>query len=240
MVQKDSLTHMKMKVFIFLLIPFLFSCKETTPKKTIVETPVDKNAITKFIPPKKQPNFILIVADDLGFGDLSMNGSLQIKTPNIDNLATTGVNFTEAYVSSAVCSPSRAGFITGRNQVEFGHDNNLGGTQPGFNSQYLGLPIEQITIADRLKRLGYFNGLIGKWHLGDLPQFHPLRRGFDEFWGYTGGGHDYFTSNPIAKKGYKVPIQSNFKKPEPITYITDDVGNESVDFIKRQKNAPYF
>ncbi len=233
---------MKKTVLILLSMYCFISCKKDQ-KKTIAFVPTtvttfEQQANSKVI--KKQPNFILIVADDLGFGDLSMNGSLQIKTPNIDRLAKTGVNFTEGYVSSAVCSPSRAGFITGRNQVEFGHDNNLGGNQPGFDGQFLGLPIEQKTIADRLKKLGYVNGLIGKWHLGYLPQFHPLKRGFDEFWGYTGGGHDYFTSNPTAKKGYKVPLQSNYKTPDPITYITDDVGNESVDFIKRHKNEPYF
>ena len=186
-----------------------------------------------------QPNFILIVADDLGFADLSLNGSKQIKTPNIDRLASEGVNFSEGYVSSPVCSPSRAGFLTGRNQVEFGHDNNIGGNQPGFDPHFLGLPLSQKTIADHLKPLGYVNGLIGKWHLGEESQFHPLKRGFDEFWGYTGGGHDYFTSSPDGK-GYQVPLQSNYKTPDPITYITDDVGNECVDFIKRHKDHPFF
>jgi arylsulfatase A-like enzyme len=101
-----------------------------------------------------KPNYVLIVADDLGFADLSLNGSTQIKTPNIDRLAKTGVKFTEGYVSSPVCSPSRAGLLTGRNQVEFGHDNNIGGNQPGFDLDYLGLPLSQKTIADYLKPLG--------------------------------------------------------------------------------------
>ncbi len=186
-----------------------------------------------------KPNFILIVADDLGFADLGLTGSKQIKTPNIDRLASTGVNFSEGYVSSAVCSPSRAGFLTGRNQVEFGHDNNLGGSQPGFDPQYLGLPLSQKTIATRLKSLGYITGLIGKWHLGNEAGFHPLKRGFDEFWGYPGGGHDYFISLPQGK-GYKVPIQCNYKTPDPISYITDDVGEESVEFIERHKDHPFF
>ena len=186
-----------------------------------------------------KPNIILIVADDLGFADLGINGSTQIKTPNIDKLARTGVNFTEGYVTSPVCSPSRAGFMTGKNQVTFGYDNNIGGSQPGFDPEFLGLPITEKTIADYLKPLGYVNGLIGKWHLGDSPQFHPLKRGFDEFWGYTGGGHNYFPSEPDGKK-YNIPIQSNYKTPNPITYITDDVGNECVDFIKRHQNEPFF
>ncbi|MEE9362922.1 MAG: sulfatase-like hydrolase/transferase [Cellulophaga sp.] len=186
-----------------------------------------------------KPNFILIVADDLGFGDLSLNGSKEIGTPNIDRLAKTGVNFTEGYVSSAVCSPSRAGFLTGRNQVSFGQDNNIGGSQPGFDLEYLGLPVGQKTIANRLSALGYINGLIGKWHLGDQPQFHPLKRGFDEFWGYTGGGHDYFMSKPDGK-GYKSPIECNYKTAQPITYITDDVGDESIAFIERHKEEQFF
>ncbi len=187
----------------------------------------------------KTPNIILIVADDLGYGDLGITGSKQIKTPNIDNLAKTGVNFTEGYVSSAVCSPSRAGFLTGINQVEFGHDNNLGSSQPGFDPQFFGLPLDQKTIADHLKPLGYVSGLIGKWHLGFEEHFHPLNRGFDEFWGYISGGHDYFIASPNGK-GYNSPIQSNYKTPQPLTYITDDKGNECVDFIKRHKDEPFF
>lgn len=187
----------------------------------------------------QQPNFIVIMADDLGFADLSINGSTQISTPNIDALAKSGVRCTNAYVSSAVCSPSRAGFMTGINQVSFGHDNNLGENQPGFDPEYMGLPVEQKTIPDLLKKQGYISGLVGKWHLGYEAQFHPLKRGFDEFWGYTGGGHDYFRSTPDGK-GYLSPIECNYKTPSPITYITDDVGNECVDFINRNKAKPFF
>lgn len=188
---------------------------------------------------KEKPNFIIILADDLGYADLSINGSKQIPTPNIDALAKSGAICTNGYVSSAVCSPSRAGLLTGINQVSFGYDNNLGENQPGFDPNFLGLPIEQKTIADHLKPLGYTSGLIGKWHLGYEPRFHPLKRGFDEFWGYTGGGHDYFESKPDGK-GYKSPIECNYKKPETISYITDDVGTESVGFIERHKNEPFF
>lgn len=186
-----------------------------------------------------KPNLVLIVADDLGFADVGFNGSSQIKTPHIDQLASSGVRFTQGYVSSAVCSPSRAGLLTGRNQVEFGHDNNLAGVEPGFDPNFNGLPLTETTIADRLKSLGYVTGLVGKWHLGDLPHFHPLKRGFDEFWGYTGGGHDYFVAEADGK-GYKAPIESNYKTPQELTYITDDKGVECVDFIKRHKNEPFF
>lgn len=186
-----------------------------------------------------QPNFIIILADDLGYADLSINGSKQIPTPNIDKLAQEGINFTNGYVSGPVCSPSRAGLMTGRNQVHFGHDNNLSAVQPGFDEAYNGMPISETTITTRLKKLGYVNGLIGKWHLGHAQKFHPLNRGFDEMWGYTGGGHDYFVSESDGK-GYKCPIECNYKTPQELSYITDDKGDECIDFIKRHKNEPFF
>ena len=188
---------------------------------------------------KAKPNFILIVADDLGYADLSLHGSKQIPTPNIDRLAKEGVNFTQGYVSSPVCGPSRAGLMTGRNQVKFGFDNNMAENQPGFDPQFQGLPVSEKTIAERLKPLGYVSALVGKWHLGYEPHFHPLKRGFDEFWGYQGGGHDYFTSQPDGK-GYLSPIECNYKTPQPITYLTDDKGDECVDFIRRHKDQPFF
>ena len=185
---------------------------------------------------KAKPNFILIVADDLGYADLSLHGSKQIPTPNIDRLAKEGVNFTQGYVSSPVCGPSRAGLMTGRNQVKFGFDNNMAENQPGFDPQFQGLPVSEKTIAERLKPLGYVSALVGKWHLGYEPHFHPLKRGFDEFWGYQGGGHDYFTSQPDGK-GYLSPIECNYKTPQPITYLTDDKGDECVDFIRRDRKS---
>ncbi|GLR19463.1 sulfatase-like hydrolase/transferase [Portibacter lacus] len=186
-----------------------------------------------------QPNFVLIVADDLGYGDLGITGSYQIKTPHIDQLARDGVFFQNGYVSSAVCSPSRAGFLTGVNQVEFGHDNNLAENQPGFDPAFLGMPVSQPTIANYLDSLGYVNGLVGKWHLGEADKFHPLNRGFHEFWGYLKGGHDYFSAKPDGK-GYSAPLISNYKEPQAITYLTDDKGDECVDFIKRHKAEPFF
>lgn len=188
---------------------------------------------------ESKPNFIIILADDLGYADLSMNGSLQIKTPNIDAIAQNGINFTQAYVSAPVCSPSRAGLLTGKNQVSFGYDNNLANNQPGFDPEYAGLPIDQKTIGNRLKEAGYVSGLVGKWHLGSKEQFHPVNRGFDEFWGYVGGGHHYFKSE-LGGQGSLAPLESNYKIPQKITYLTDDKGDECVDFIKRHKGQPFF
>ena len=188
----------------------------------------------------KPPNFILILADDLGYGDLGVTGSKQIPTPHIDSLAAGGVRFTNAYVSSSVCAPSRAGLMTGRHQASFGFRDNLAPVQPGHDPEFVGLPLNQTTLAQRLKPLGYTTGLVGKWHLGELPQFSPLKRGFDEFWGYLGGAHDYFKAEPGGEKQMAGPLVCNFKKPAPLTYLTDDQGDECVDFIRRHKERPFF
>ena len=187
----------------------------------------------------EKPNFIIILADDLGYGDVGYTGSTEIKTPHIDALAKSGVIFEQGYVSAPVCGPSRAGLMTGRNQVNFGFDNNNVKPGPQYNREYFGLPITEKTIADRLAKQGYVNGMIGKWHLGDEAHFKAPKRGFDEVWTYPVGGHDYFRSEPNGE-GYLSPLESNFKTPDPITYITDDTGNESAAFIKRNKNKPFF
>ena len=212
----------------FLPLLTLISCFSLSPGQVFAD---DRNTTGP-------PNIVLIVADDLGFADVGFNGSIQIKTPHLDQLASGGAVCSNGYVSSPVCSPSRAGFLTGRNQVSFGYDNNLGRHQPSMNPEFHGLPIQQKTIADRLSVLGYKTGLIGKWHLGDLPQFHPLKRGFQEFWGFTGGGHQYF---PVASgSGYEAPIQCNYAEPKKVTYITDDIGDEAVGFIDRHRDKPFF
>lgn len=187
----------------------------------------------------EKPNFIIILADDLGYGDVGYTGSTEIKTPHIDALAKSGVIFEQGYVSAPVCGPSRAGLMTGRNQVNFGFDNNNVKPGPQYNREYFGLPITEQTIADRLAKQGYVNGMIGKWHLGDEAHFKAPKRGFDEVWTYPVGGHDYFRSEPDGE-GYLSPLESNYKTPDPITYITDDTGNESAAFIKRNKNKPFF
>lgn len=187
----------------------------------------------------QKPNFIIILADDLGYGDVGFTGSTQIKTPHIDALAASGVVCTQGYVSAPVCGPSRAGLISGRNQVNFGFDNNLIVDLPQFDENFIGLPVSEKTMAEHLEKLGYVNGLVGKWHLGEVEKFHPTNRGFHEFWGYLGGGHNYFATKPDGKS-YTNKIISNYKKPQEITYLTDDKGDECVDFIKRHKDEPFF
>jgi arylsulfatase A-like enzyme len=170
-----------------------------------------------------RPNVVFIVADDLGYGDVGFHGCRDIPTPNIDALAASGVVCTSGYMSGPYCSPSRAGLMTGRYQQRFGHEFNPG---PGH-----GLPISETTIAERLKAAGYATGLIGKWHLGDVPEMHPQRRGFDEFFGFLGGGHDYFKTADILRGN---------DRSEETEYLTDALGREAAAFIERHRGEPFF
>jgi arylsulfatase A-like enzyme len=139
------------------------------------------------------PNIILLVADDLGYGELGCQGNDEIPTPHIDSIASNGVRFTQAYVTAPNCSPSRAGFLTGKIPTRFGYEFNPIGARnedPGT-----GLPQSEQTIAELLQNRGYTTGLIGKWHLGGSADYHPQRHGFDEFFGFTHEGH-YFVPPP--------------------------------------------
>ncbi|MBM82028.1 MAG: N-acetylgalactosamine-4-sulfatase [Planctomycetaceae bacterium] len=139
------------------------------------------------------PNVIILLADDLGYGELVCQGNPEIPTPHIDAIAAAGVRFTAGYVSAPNCSPSRAGLMTGRYGTRFGHEFNPTGAKnedPG-----MGLPLKQKTLADALQNSGYITGLVGKWHLGGTAHYHPMRRGFDEFFGFTHEGH-YFVPEP--------------------------------------------
>src|SRR5262245_31692473 len=172
----------------------------------------------------KKPNIIFIVGDDMGYADEGFHGCQDIPTPNLDNLAKASVRCTNGYVSGPYCSPTRAGLMTGRYQTRFGHEFNAGA--PGS-----GLPLTETMIAARLKSAGYATGLVGKWHLGSEPQFHPQKRGFDEFFGFLGGAHDYFEDQGILRGTQQVDEKE---------YLTDAFGREAVEFIERHKNAPFF
>ena len=141
----------------------------------------------------KQPNIVILFADDLGYGELGCQGNPQIPTPHIDSIAKNGVRFTAGYVAGPNCSPSRAGLLTGRTPTRFGYENNPIGAkneEPGH-----GLPPEEVTIAEALHDGGYTTSLIGKWHQGGTAKYHPFRHGFDEFYGFTHEGH-YFVPPP--------------------------------------------
>lgn len=174
----------------------------------------------------RKPNIVVIVSDDHGYADVGFHGSRDIPTPNLDALARGGVRFTNGYVSGPYCSPTRAGLLTGRYQQRFGHEFNPSGDAAG-------LPTSEVTIADRLKAAGYVTGLVGKWHLGGAPQFHPQRRGFDEFFGFLGGAHAYFP-------GEGAPIYRGTEVVEEPGYLTDALSREAVAFVERHKERPFF
>jgi arylsulfatase A-like enzyme len=171
-----------------------------------------------------RPNVLLIVGDDMGYADVGFHGCRDIPTPHLDALAASGVRFTNGYVSGPYCSPTRAGLMTGRYQNRFGHEFNPGGGPQG-------LPIPETTLAERLKAAGYVTGLVGKWHLGSLPEMHPQQRGFDEFFGFLGGAHDYFQSAGILR---------GTEPAHEREYLTDAFGREAVAFIERHKGKPWF
>jgi arylsulfatase A-like enzyme len=181
-----------------------------------------------------KPNIVLIVGDDLGYGEILCRGKQDIPTPHLRSLATGGVCFTNAYVSCPVCSPTRAGLLTGRYQQRFGHEFNPG-PATAAEAQF-GLSLEETTIADRLKKLGYATGMVGKWHLGYRPEFHPQKRGFDEFFGFLGGAHSYTDSQADAANRI---LRGTEPVDEP-AYLTDAFGREAVAFIERHKSEPFF
>ena len=136
---------------------------------------------------RPKPNIVVLLADDMGYADAGFQGCKDIPTPHIDALAKNGVRFTSGYVSGPYCSPTRAGLLTGRYQNRFGHEFN-----PHVGAEgKLGLPLDQRTIANLLRSAGYATGLIGKWHLGFSKDHHPQSRGFDDFFGFLVGGHNY-------------------------------------------------
>ena len=145
--------------------------------------------------PGRQPNIVVLLADDLGYGETSCQGNTQVQTPHIDSIASDGVRFTNGYVTAAFCSASRAGLMTGRYQTRFGYEfNPIGASNEDPDA---GLPVTEKTLADSLHDVGYTTALIGKWHLGGTAEYHPHRRGFDEFFGFLHEGH-YFVPPPYA------------------------------------------
>lgn len=173
---------------------------------------------------KGKPNILFIVGDDMGYSDVGYQGCKDIPTPNIDKLAASGVHFTSGYVSAPYCSPSRSGMLTGRYQQKYGHEFNPQGAGQG-------LPTTQITIADRLKKAGYHTGLVGKWHEGSEPKYHPQQRGFDDFFGFLGGSHSYFKWSGMMRGEQPVSGEE---------YFTDAFGREACDYIAKNKDRPWF
>ena len=194
-----------------------------------------------------RPNIVIIVADDLGYADLGCQGSSEAKTPNIDSIATNGVRFTNGYVTCPVCSPTRAGLLTGRYQTRFGHELN----PPPPPATGTGLPLDQVLLSQMLRRAGYATGMFGKWHLGMQRNYRPWERGFDEFYGFLHGQHDYFDlqdrklnrRDPVLRGASIVSggsITEDFAAVPDEGYLTERLSHEAVSFIERHADQPFF
>jgi len=183
----------------------------------------------------QRPNIVLIVSDDLGYADIGVYGSREIPTPNIDRIAKEGIRFTDAYVSGPYCSPTRAGLMTGRYPQRFGHEFNPDGS-PDY-----GLPLTEPTMADRLKAAGYRTALFGKWHLGLADRLHPMRRGFEEFYGFLGGDHSYVNvASTDVGTNMPDPLLDGMKPASSVTYLTETLADRAVGYIKQHASEPFF
>lgn len=180
-----------------------------------------------------RPNFIFIMADDMGWADLSCYGREDYQTPAIDALAASGIRFTHAYANSAVCTATRVALMTGRYQYRI----PIGLEEP-LQDRDIGLPPAHPTIASLLQGAGYHTALVGKWHLGDLPGYCPLKSGFDEFWGIRGGGVDYFTHELNGEND----LWDGETNIERTGYLTDLLGERCVTVLEERAQAgqPFF
>lgn len=214
-----------------------------------------------------RPNIIVIIADDLGYGDTSAYGSTLIRTPNLDAMAADGVRFTRGYVSHPVCAPSRAALLTGRYQERFGYEfNPVGRDREG------GVDASEIMAPALMKQAGYRTGMIGKWHLGQSPGYHPLDRGFEEYFGILAGASSFMLDMKEGDDAYvppgseastrvpgsfdesvkltpveemrqmrsKAPVSRGREVVDEPAYLTEAFTREAVDYIGRHKDEPFF
>ena len=192
----------------------------------------------------RQPNVLLIFADDLGYADAGFqNQSKDVETPNLDRLAADGAIFTAGYVTAPVSGPSRIGLLTGRNQQRFGYHDNVA---PYVREEGIeqGLPLDVQTFANYFRDAGYRTGMVGKWHDGDDQKFWPHNRGFEEFYGFNNGATNYFVGEDNLKTYVDTPYYSIYRNDELVPdfdeYLTDRFGNEAADYIQRHKDEPFF
>jgi arylsulfatase A-like enzyme len=177
----------------------------------------------------RKPNILVILSDDVGWGEYGFQGGKDIPTPNIDSIARNGVRFTQGYVSGPYCSPTRAGLMTGRYQTRFGHE---------FNSVPVtkGLPLTETTFAERFRALGYATCAIGKWHLGMNMEYRPTKRGYDEFYGTLANTPYYHPTNFVDSR-----VSLNV---QPVTdntfYTTEAYAERAVDWLEKHKDGPWY
>jgi arylsulfatase A-like enzyme len=190
-------------------------------------------------PGQRPPNVVLIMMDDLGYGDLGSYGGSDVRTPNIDRLAREGVRLTDAYASGPVCTPTRAALISGRYQQRVGLEGIL---TVSPEDRELGLPAVETSLPALLRASGYATGLVGKWHLGWKPEFGPNAHGFDEFYGFLSGAHSYYTDRAEIR-GVGAGAPDLFENTSPVQatgYLTDEITRRAVGFITRHADGPFF
>ena len=196
--------------------------------------------------PASPPNLILVLTENQGYHDVGFNGCQDIPTPNLDSIASNGVRFTSGYVASPLSSPSRAGLLTGRYPERFGYERD-----PEWrpNNPDAGLPLTETTLADVLGKVGYETGIIGEWHLGASPALHPLKRGFKEFFGFLGAGHQYLPEELTIDETRKLKVEydswrlwlmRNYELVKTTNYLTDEFSDEAVRFVARHQGKPFF
>ena len=198
------------------------------------------------LPGEAPPNFVFILADDLGYGDLGCYGHPAAKTPRIDQLAKEGIRFTQHYANGPECSPTRTALLTGRYQQRARGlecaigTGNVGRYREAIElaaKRKLGLPASKSILPTMLKKAGVSCGIFGKWHLGYEPEFNPIEHGWDEFFGYLGGNVHYFNHRELSE------LHVLFKDRIPIHsegYMTHLITKSSIDFLSRNKNNPFF
>ncbi|KZS38824.1 sulfatase [Aquimarina aggregata] len=247
------MNYSKKIVALYSVIALIVSSCNDTKKEGADDTKKEtKQLVAKVIETPKRPNILLVLCDDLGYADVGFNGSKDIKTPALDALALTGTKLTSAYVPHPFCGPSRAGIMTGRYAHTIGAQFNL---PPNSETISKGIDVGETFMSKVLQESGYSTGLVGKWHLGAVDKYHPNNRGFDDFYGFLGGGHNYHPADYKAKyavakaKGTKViwdylsPLEHNGKEVvDDNEYLTDVLSNQGVRFIQEysKKDAPFF
>jgi arylsulfatase A-like enzyme len=213
-------------------------------RREFLQTLASAPAATRFQPPNRRPpNLLFILADDLGYGDLSCYGRPEYRTPVLDGLARQGIRFTSAYAAAPVCSPTRCAFHTGRYPQRL--DVGLREPLTGRDHDAV-LPVSHPTIASLLKASGYETALIGKWHLGWKPEFGPNGHGYEEFFGILSGAADYFTheASDAPRRPASVAgtgdLWQNLTPTERVGYLTDLLSEKAAEFIRRRRTKPFY